>query len=69
MMAKWNEKHTIIWCIVLMNLLPITAVIIGILVPALMFENPILLWLLFIILAVLGFIIVWKQAGKKDKQE
>jgi F0F1-type ATP synthase assembly protein I len=67
---QWNEKHTIIWSILLLCIIiPFSGVFIGLLVPSLMMTNPILIRLVFIIIMSIGFVIVWKRAGQNDKKE
>lgn len=67
-MVQWNGKQDVIWLILVFFGLPIIAMTSAILIP-LFHQNPILCVILAVMFFVIGFIIIWKRAGEKDKRE
>ena len=68
-MAKWNEKWTMLWGFYLLEIAFLGLLLISIFMFSFMFNHPVLFCILLGVLFVLGFVIVWKRSGKKDKRE
>ena len=68
-MAKWNEKWTMLWGFYLLEIVFLGLLLISIFMFSFMFNHPVLFCILLGVLFVLGFVIVWKRSGKKDKRE
>ncbi|MHC4291146.1 MAG: hypothetical protein ACYSTR_02900 [Planctomycetota bacterium] len=68
-MAKWNEKWTMLWGFYLLEIVFLGLLLISIFMFSFMFNHPILFWVMVGVLFLIGLVIVWKRAGKKDKQE
>lgn len=63
----WNHKsEKASWW--LLFLFPIIGMLCSALFPF-MNRSPVLFCILFVALSVLGFIVVWRRAGRNDKQE
>ena len=68
-MTKWNEKWTMLWGFYLLEIVFLGLLLISVLMLSFIFNHPILFCFLFGVLFVLGFIVIWKRAGKKGKKE
>ena len=68
-MAKWNEKWTMLWGFYLLEIVFLGLLLISIFMFSFMFNHPILFWVMVGVLFLIGLVIVWKRASKKDKRE
>jgi len=68
-MAKWNEKWTMLWGFHLLEIVFVSIFFVSIFMFPFMFNYPVLFWILFGALFLMGLVIVWKRAAKKDKKE
>ncbi|MBC8378164.1 MAG: hypothetical protein H8E62_03230 [Planctomycetes bacterium] len=69
---QWSGKQDVIVVFILLLAVPTIGAIIASLFSTIALfthSHPILFWLFYIVLVILGFIVVCKRAGKKDKKE